>query len=311
MKLKVKSASVLKVVRPVTVVLTVCGFREEPQVVEEYKVILQQSGSSNSKLWELHLYTEFGECGSGYTTAEWGKAEIKKVEQRGPATHLPIKDLEVELDPYNLSEDFECEAFTCSSVGGDEYYPCGSVSLNTGLFRKTGRGHNKPVVQVFTGGSNLGKSTIALSTSLKVYETDESETLDSSLVYAQIVVIGNKYSFSTKDIESEFSKQNLDVEIVPVLFGVKQDFEREPKEIKSSYLVKVAIEIPVTLVDDSPGLLYNALQKPLDQLTQEEMQQLYISLEEGVRAEIMEITDEEDEAGLYKDIDIVSVRKIS
>ena len=82
------------------------------------------------------------------------------------------------------------------------------------------------------------------------------------------------------------------------------------QEVKSTYLAKVAVEIAVTLVDDSPGLLYNALQKPLDELTQEEMQQFYISLEECVRAEIMDITDEEDEAGLYKDIDIVSVRKI-
>ena len=81
------------------------------------------------------------------------------------------------------------------------------------------------------------------------------------------------------------------------------------QEVKSTYLAKVAVEIAVTLVDDSPGLLYNALQKPLDELTQEEMQQFYISLEECVRAEIMYM-DKEDEAGLYKDIDIVSVRKI-
>jgi hypothetical protein len=60
------------------------------------------------------------------------------------------------------------------------------------------------------------------------------------------------------------------------------------EEVKSTYLAKVSIEIAVTLVDDSPGYLYNALQKPLDKLTQEEMQQFYISLEEGVRAEMSE-----------------------
>lgn len=83
------------------------------------------------------------------------------------------------------------------------------------------------------------------------------------------------------------------------------------EEVKSTYLAKVSIEIAVTLVDDSPGYLYSALQKPLDKLTQEEMQQLYISLEEGVREEITERLDQGQGVEMFKDLDIVSVTKIS
>ena len=82
---------------------------------------------------------------------------------------------------------------------------------------------------------------------------------------------------------------------------------KECEEVKSTYLVKVAIEIAVTLVDDSPGLLYDALQKPLEELTQKEMQQFYISLEEGVRTEFVE--GERRGGDMFDDLDIVSVRK--
>jgi hypothetical protein len=83
------------------------------------------------------------------------------------------------------------------------------------------------------------------------------------------------------------------------------------EEVKSSYLVKVALEIVVTLVDDSPSLLYNAIQKPLEELTEEEMQQFYISLKEVVKEQLYEYIDNDLLVDLFNNIDTYSVSKIS
>ena len=83
------------------------------------------------------------------------------------------------------------------------------------------------------------------------------------------------------------------------------------EEVKSSYLVKVALEIVITLVDDSPGLLYNAIQKPLEELTEEEMQQFYISLKEVIKEQLYEYIDNDLLVDLFNNIDTSSVSKIS
>ena len=83
------------------------------------------------------------------------------------------------------------------------------------------------------------------------------------------------------------------------------------EEVKSSYLVKVALEIVITLVDDSHGLLYNAIQKPLEELTEEEMQQFYISLKEVVKEQLYEYIDNDLLVDLFNNIDTSSVSKIS
>ena len=219
MQFKIISARVLSIVRPITEGHN-CDFTDVPMSVKEYEIILEEQGRSwGTQLWQLHLSSSSGQCGSGWCTASWGHYELRRVSDRGPATHLPVQEIMVELDPEHLPEYFECEAFSWSDYGGDEYYPSGSVSFNVELFKPTGRGHQKPLVWVFSGVSNLGKSTLAQHSGMKVYETDQAEELGDEMVCAQVIVIGGKYPHSIDGVRALFEKHELDVDLVPVTFG--------------------------------------------------------------------------------------------
>lgn len=215
MEFKIIAARVLSVVRPITKGHN-CDFTYVPMAIKEYEVILKQG---RHQLWQLHLWSSSDQCSSGWCTASWGHYKLRRISDRGPATHLPVQELRVELDPEHLPESFECEAFVWSNDGGDEYYPSGGVSFNAKLFRPTGRGHQKPVVWVMTGPSNLGKSTLAQHSGLKVYETDQDSNLSDELVYTQVIVIGDKYPHSIDGVRAVFEKHKLDIELVPVTFG--------------------------------------------------------------------------------------------
>ncbi len=191
-----------------------------PHIFPEYTVLLENYGV----LYELHLWMSIGMCYSGYTTASWGNYSLRRTDECGPLTHAPKKKIEIEIDICGLWEhsvdDFDCGVFGWSTEGGDYYYPEGWASVDETLFKETGRGYPKPVVWIFHGSSNLGKSTLArLANGLEVYETDRSKKLKDNLVYAQIIVIGRKYPHTVDDIKAVFNKHGLDVELIPVMFG--------------------------------------------------------------------------------------------
>mgnify|MGYP004604404563 FL=1 len=90
--------------------------------------------SRGDKKFEIDLYSTYGECPSGHTTASWGNMDIHKVEEFGKMTHLPKEPMTFELQ---MEEDgFYCPAFSVTYIGGDDFYPNGDAAANLELFLK-------------------------------------------------------------------------------------------------------------------------------------------------------------------------------
>lgn len=157
-------------------------------------VILVQGYNPNDKK-EITLSYEEGECFSGWCTASFGHMEIADVSYFAGKTHRPTKDLTLDLTKLIDTEDFECETFSFSNLGDDEWYPSGGYNVNMGLFQPM-RSQDKRPVYIFTGDSNLCKSHIAALTGKVVFETDAYEDLPDS-IDAEIIVKGNKWKHHT------------------------------------------------------------------------------------------------------------------
>lgn len=186
-----------------------------------------------SKKCTITLSSKGGWCGSGYTTSTWGDMDIEEVDEFGPATHkpkdnLPIKmenayydndinnicfekKTEVSEDEYRYwDSDVYNNVFKYSRIGGDAYYPCGWVDVNMDLFIECKeRSFEERPVWIFSGESGTGKSTLAyyLSKDKEVFETDSLK--DDKLpetIWADIIVVGNKYKFGIPDIAEHIPK---------------------------------------------------------------------------------------------------------
>ena len=165
--------------------------------------------------YELSLWDEEGECGSGWCTASFGYCELKEVTNFAGKTHKIISEQKVVFDESAL--DIKTGVFTYSDCGEDHYYPCGGVWVNYGLFEKIeNRGFDKRPVLVFYGDSNSMKSHVAALTGKSVYETDYelSKGKLPSEIIEDIVVIGNKYKVDLNDIKSRL----VNCEVIEVNF---------------------------------------------------------------------------------------------
>ena len=187
----------------------------------------------------ITLWNEGGWCCSGYTTATWGGLRVEEVDNFGPITHRPKSGRPIRLDntyydteyvgasgicfekpskeemdilyPDVFYDDIDVinNVFSYSAEGGDAYYPSGYSSVNMDLFTEYARNMKDRPVWIFSGDSGTGKSTLAyyLSKRKEVFETDSLK--DGELpetIWADIVVVGNKYKFSTADIASHLPK---------------------------------------------------------------------------------------------------------
>jgi hypothetical protein len=172
--------------------------------------------------YELTLWQENGECGSSWRAASCGLYELKEVTHFRPFTHTPMggaitlvgaeikdgfllaqdQDDDVCNDPY---DDISTNVFWVSHYGDDEYYPNGNVGVKMELFRELKRYPGKRPVWLLRGKSGLGKSTLAefvgRGSNLTVYETDSATRLPDQIT-ADIVVIGNRSSFSVEEVKS-------------------------------------------------------------------------------------------------------------
>jgi hypothetical protein len=175
-----------------------CDFEYSDELLE--KVILCGIKEDGTKI-EITLSEEYGECGSGWTTASWGNINIKEVDKFNGYTYRPIKPLII--DDFNEdADDIDNEVFGVSYDGGDGYYPCGYYNVNMDLFKETPRHKNERPVWVFKGESNLGKSFIASKLNeLTTYETDLNEVLPE-VITEDVIVLGNKYTYSLEEIKS-------------------------------------------------------------------------------------------------------------
>ena len=110
-----------------------CDFTYSDEVLKRH-VILAVSEATDKKV-ELTLSEEYGECGSGWCTASWGKWEYKDVETFAGKTHttkysVPLVDLRDDC------ENFQCDFFSFDYNGGCDYYPSGGYSINMEMFEE-------------------------------------------------------------------------------------------------------------------------------------------------------------------------------
>ena len=165
--------------------------------------------------YELSLWDEEGECGSGWCTASFGYYELKKVTNFAGKTHKIISEQKVVFD--ESASDIKTDVFACIEEGGDSYYPSGYVGVNYELFEKIeNRGFDKRPVLVFYGDSNSMKSHVAALTGKSVYETDYELGKGNlpDIIVQDIVVIGNKYQVDLDDIKSRL----VNCEVIEVNF---------------------------------------------------------------------------------------------
>jgi hypothetical protein len=171
-----------------------CDFTEVETQLE--KVII--FSISEGRKFKTQLWTEYGECYSGWTTASWGKDKTEEVDNfECGFTHVPKDFMQVESTTSN-------QYFGHTDDGDDAYYPGGSHYVNMEYFVSTGRGSEKPITFIFTGKSGIGKSFLASKLKeLTVYETDVNPTLNIPLT-TDVVVLGNKYEYSVEDVVKSF-----------------------------------------------------------------------------------------------------------
>ena len=176
--------------------------------------------------YEVSLWTEYGDCPSGWCSASYGHCEVRRVDSFIGSTHKPIKDLSFEIETKegnfkDTIDDVKNNIFYVDDNGGDPWYPDGDVGITKELFTETNRAMNKRPVWIFKGDSGLGKSYIAgiianSDRAKTVYETDAHEKLGT--IEADIIVVGNKYEHSFEEIESKIKGEH---EIIYVDFSKK------------------------------------------------------------------------------------------
>lgn len=189
-----------------------CDF--EYAFVDKIRHVLLLKTHCNQK-YELSLWEEEGECGSGWCTASLGYYELKKVTNFAGKTHKIISEQKVVFD--ESASDIKTDVFACIEDGEDSYYPSGYVEVNYELFEKIeNRGFDKRPVLVFYGDSNSMKSHVAALTGKSVFETDyelSKGNLPSEII-EDIVVVGNKHAVDLDDVKARL----INCEIIEVCF---------------------------------------------------------------------------------------------
>lgn len=166
---------------------------------------VEYNKSWEGNYYEIILWTEYGDCCSGWCPASWGIGKINKVNMFSGMTHRPKDELVFELDiDLELFEDMQNNIFSLDKDGGDCWYPCGSASVNMFLFEEINRNKKKRPVWIFKGDSASGKSYLSTlilngNNEKSIYETDAHEVL--CRISEDIIVLGNKYDYTVEDIE--------------------------------------------------------------------------------------------------------------
>lgn len=118
-------------------------------------------------------------------------------------------------DDLKMYDTYNNLILLINTKGDDEWYPCGYYKVNIDLFKATKRYDDKRHVYIFQGQSGIGKSHIShLLNDKIIFETDTYSKLPKK-IKADIIVIGNKYSYTIEDIKSTL---NLN-KVRPVLVG--------------------------------------------------------------------------------------------
>lgn len=192
-------------------------------------------------IYDFSFWTDEGWCGSGYTTASWGCYDFSKCENK----HIPmifnyayrrpdktvLLDLDSDGNPQvdetdnawgNIVRVYDSAGNPIIEVnddGGDEYYPCGGVSLYKSYWRRIrGTDEIRRKVFVFTGPSAIGKSYLVsklAGDSDMFFDTDEKGIIGDTVITATYIVIGQKRPYSLEDvIKHIYDRENTDIVVV-------------------------------------------------------------------------------------------------
>jgi hypothetical protein len=187
-----------------------------------YEFVVQDIESK--EIFSKQFQLEIGECYSGYCSAEWLlKSDLKKEDGVGTLHYIPKNKFEFERfkTDFDGNDYFKIYEYDCT------YYPSASLELFMNNWIATGREKEKKPIYVFFGESAIGKSFIAHSTNLNVFETDASRSLENLNSIYDIIVVGNKYDFNITDIRNRFLDKN--VELIGVGF-------KNLDEVKTKFL---------------------------------------------------------------------------
>jgi len=197
-----------------------CDFTTTKEPLTKYEILLKDE---RAKYHKLTLLEEYGECGSGWTTAKYGIMNVENISKPFPFNLKPKEELFIECDL--MSDTVYTDVFDVSLFGFDEYYPDGFVVFDETLFVPI-RGLKslddiKRYVHIFKGNSGLGKSYLAqLIKNKTVYETDSNMELPE-IIHDDIIVIGNKYNFTVDDVKKRINK-SVPVKIIIVDFSLDE-----------------------------------------------------------------------------------------
>ena len=176
-----------------------CAFKVTKVVREKYTIY---GYNEKNALVSICLGQEEGPCGTQWCVSTYGCMSVNTVTHLPSFSYIPkqVNKLVISFDEDD--ENISCEAFDYSADGGDAWYPCGYFSINFDVFKETARHCDKRVVYVMQGPSGAGKSHLSgfLHGSMDVFETDNHEKLPEC-IYADVVVIGNKYKHGLDDIK--------------------------------------------------------------------------------------------------------------
>jgi len=218
-KFRVIGANIVKYIGNVTVGHN-CNFTEEKQPLEKYEILLKST--KNEWYYKLTLHEEHGECGSGWTTASWGHANLTRIANPFPHNLKPKEETTIALPTKtDLTDDFTCDLFSWSYQNDDPYYPSGYVNFNKSNWfpiRNILQIEDiKRYVHIFQGTSGLGKSYLAnLIQGKSVYETDSNDTLPD-IINEDIIVLGNKYPFTIEEVKARING-SVPTKIITVTF---------------------------------------------------------------------------------------------
>lgn len=184
---------------------------------EKYEIVCLNQETSEFHV--MKCQTNHGMCGSGWTTASWGRIATTKVDNVG-SLHFVPKETTTLNNIENVSS-MDNALFSFSENGGCDYYPTGWFRIELSGWKSTGRKPSKPMIHVFHGCNATGKSTIASLTEKTVIESDSFESgekfIDSINLTRPttdtIVVIGGKHQIDIDTVVSLLEENNTVVKV--------------------------------------------------------------------------------------------------